>query len=335
MIRHVHSALILLLAVSLLVGCGKVVADRSGSTTTLRGGESAPVQKIEQAPLGTGDPVADTGHAAEAATHTTLASDTLRNCEWRKCEIGEGPLACEGSDQVCDMYRNQCVPVCQGSDCCTGVDCPEGTVCVPRVGRCGIPVGQDCYDMGTEWWSGRDIPPDQHPVLENPAPAVFVVQNDGDGPLYFESTLRQPVRFDLHLQYCGRIQKLELAENHFCPTLCPDQGPAVEVDCGKPPQIVQCLPVGEHMSVAWSGLEQVGMRRICDTPPGQFCLVNRLTLPGTYTVEICAYTNVEGGQPDADDPNRLIRGRPAGERQCLQVEFQHPTTAPVVIRFGG
>lgn len=189
--------------------------------------------------------------------------------------------------------------------------------------------------MGTAWWTGRDLTPPAADSAFEPTPAVFRVRNIGDEPLYFESTMLLPVRFDLLQRYCGRLQKLELPENHFCPTLCPDEGPAQERDCGRPPRIMQRLPPGEDTAVGWSGTEQVGLRRMCDGPPGQFCLVNRVTVPGTYTLEVCAFTGVAGGRPDPNDPNRLMDATPAGIHLCRRIEFRYPTRRPVEIQFGG
>jgi hypothetical protein len=301
---HLDKAIIFLQALILLVGNEKVIADRK-------------------------EPLKPFNHRE----YTGLAPDTLSDCEWRKCAIGDGSLKCKADDQACDMFRNQCVPDCQGTDCCSGVDCPEGTVCVPGIGRCGIPVGQGCYDMGTEWWTGRDIPDDRFRDFVNPAPAVFVLYNDGKVPIYFESGLNLLVRFNLFLQYCGRIYKLEIPENHFCPDPCPDQGSPMEIDCGKPPRIAQCLPVGEHVSMQWSGLEQVIMWRICDNLPIKSCLVDRVTVPGIYTIEVCAYKSISGGKPDAANPNRMIGATLTGECERLRLDFQHPATGPLMIRF--
>jgi len=96
---------------------------------------------------------------------------------------------------------------------------------------------------------------------------------------------------------------------------------------------MQCLPAGEDMSFNWSGLEQVGMWRICGASPPRYCFVSRVTMPGTYTLEICAYAEIEGGQPDADAPLRLVGASPAGDCRRLEVEFRQPTSTPVIIRF--
>jgi hypothetical protein len=219
-------------------------------------------------------------------------------------------------------------------DCDSGGRCPEGWVCVPGIGRCGVPVGQGCYDMGTEWWTGRDIPPDKQKSSVNPARVSFNVYNDGNVPIYFESSISYPALFNLYLNRGGRTYKLELPGNHFCPNLCPGQGPPMDLDCGKPPRVAQCLPPGKQLSIDWSGLEQVIMRRVCNNLPVKTCYVDRITIPGTYIIEICAYTDISGGKPDAADPDRLVGAMPTGQCKCLRVEFQHPAIAPVNIRFG-
>lgn len=252
----------------------------------------------------------------------------------RKCEL-DGPLACPGAGQICDMYRNECVDERQGESACDGVDCPPGTVCVPGVGRCGVPAGDGCFDMGTMWWTGRDLPPDGRQPLESPLPVLFSIENQSDAPLYIVTMLGRTVRFDLLQNDRGEMRTLDLAENHFYPTLCPAAGPAREIDAGRPPDILQGIPSGQRVSVEWAGSEQVGMRRICDgRSPGQFCYVDRTTVPGTYSVEVCAYSGFSGGSPDPKDANRLIGARPAGERQCLRVEFEYPTVEPVRLSFG-
>lgn len=258
-------------------------------------------------------------------------STDFQDCIWRKCEISEGPLSCEQEDHACDMYRNQCIPICEKEDCCDSVDCPEGTVCVPALGLCGIPAGEGCYDLGTDWWSGRDIPPERRAVPEEAKPAVFEVFNDSEKPLYLISTPEHKVRFDLYLNHCGRMLKLPLAVNHFCPTLCPEQGPPMEIDCDQPLPIMQRLPAGERLTISWSGLEQVGMWRFCDTLSVKYCMVDRVTLPGEYTLEICVYTEIEGGQPDDNNLNRIIGSMPAGESRCFHVDFGHPTSDSVAI----
>lgn len=328
--RHSYRTLACLLVVGLLIGCGKIITDGGGACGTLHRHPSSQIEQLEPVTVGAESYSTDKGKAIGSARDSAAFQD----CDWRKCEISEGPLACARSDHACDMYRNRCVPICTDDDCCDGVDCPEGTVCVPALGRCGIPAGEGCYDLGTDWWSGRDIPPERRPILEEAVPAVFEVYNDGETPLYLVSTLEHEARFDLYMTHCGRMRKLPLEVNHFCPTLCPEQGPPMEIDCDQPPSIMQRLPAGERLIINWSGLEQVGMWRICGASSVKYCLVDRVTLPGTYTLEICAYTSVEGGRPHADDPNWLIMANSAGERQCLQVKFQHPMTAPIVIRFG-
>jgi hypothetical protein len=189
--------------------------------------------------------------------------------------------------------------------------------------------------MGTTWWTGRDVPRDAPQSVESPTPVRFDLHNDGVSPLYFESTMdQQLIGFDLYAQYRDRERKLELAENHFCPSHCPERGPAREVDCGRPPRFAQRVPAGETVSFSWSGAEEIWNLRVCDRPQGQYCQVTRVTLPGTYTVEVCAHTDIEGGEPTAEGRNRLVTATLSGERHCRRVEFKHPTSSPVDLRFG-
>lgn len=251
----------------------------------------------------------------------------------RTCEIAEGPQACP-SGQACDMYRNRCVPVCSGGDCCAGVECPEGTVCVPALGRCGIPAGEGCYDLGTGWWSGRDVPPEQRSAAAKAAPAVFEILNEGASPLYLVATVTHEIRFDLYAGPVSHSHKLPLSVNHFCPTLCPETGPPVEIDCDQPVPMMRRLPAGQQLTIRWPGLEQVGVWRYCEPTSVKYCFADRATVPGQYTLEICAYTRYAGGRPHPNDPNRLLDARPAGEKQCRQVSFEHPTAGPITIRMG-
>jgi len=259
----------------------------------------------------------------------------IEPCTGRACELDEGPLDCAGAGQICDMFRNRCVPPCEGPQCCAGVRCPAGSACAPAVGRCGVPAGQGCFDMGTTWWTGRDIPTDPRQEAARPSPVAIEVQNGSSAPIYFDSTWQQPLRFDLYQAACGRERRLELAENHFCPCPCPNEGPPRCRDCGRPPPSVQRLRPGEKLRIQWSGSEEVWSRRICDKPQGEMCLAPRRTLPGVYTLEVCAYTDVAGGRPDKQDADRLALATPAGARQCRRVEFRYPATTAVIIRFGG
>jgi hypothetical protein len=78
----------------------------------------------------------------------------------------------------------------------------------------------------------------------------------------------------------------------------------------------------------------VGMRRICDGPPGQFCYVRRVTVPGAYTVEVCAHSAARGTSSEPDLSNRLVGVTVAGERTCVRETFRHPERATVEVRFG-
>ena len=260
-------------------------------------------------------------------------STTLPDCDWRRCEIS-GTFRCDETESVCDMYRNLCVPLCTGNNCCDNADCPEGTVCITALGCCGIPSGEGCYDLGTEWWSGRDIQLLRPADLKEAIPAVFEVYNDGMEPLYFISSPELDIRFDLYLLQCRQLKELPLEVNQFCATLCPEQGPPMETDCDQPPSIMHRLPAGGHLTIIWSGMEQVGMWRFCKSLPLRYCKVDRVTLPGIYTLEICAYPTAEGGRPYTGNPDLLLMAKPAGERKCFRARFQHPSTTPVVIRFG-
>jgi hypothetical protein len=318
-----------LVAVGLLTACGIANTNSGGARSALHRDSTSCMEQLETFTTNIGGYSADEG---EAITFLNDSSD-FQDCDWRKCEISEGPLRCAQSGHICDMYRNMCLPICIDGHCCDSVKCPEGTVCVPSLGCCGIPAGEDCYDLGTDWWSGRDIRSKLTAVLVEPVPAVVKMRNDGEAAVYLVSTLEYEIRFDLYMTHCGQMRKLPLAVNHFCPTLCPEEGPPIEIDCGPSSPIMQRLPPGEQMIIHWSGLEQVGMWRICGASSVRYCMVDRVTLPGVYTLEICAYTDVDGGYPDANAPNRLIMAKPAGERRCLRVEFHHPTTTPIVIRF--
>ena len=255
-------------------------------------------------------------------------------CAWRTCELDEGPLDCTATGQICDMFRNRCMPACEGPQCCEGVRCPAGSACAPAVGRCGVAAGPGCFDMGTTWWTGRDIPSERRQEPAKPSPVRIEVHNRGHAPIYFDSTWQQPLRFDLYQSTCGRERRLEIAENHFCPCPCPAEGPPRCRDCGRPPPSVRRLRPGERLRLAWSGSEEVWTRRICDKPQGEMCLASRPTLPGVYVLEVCAYTGVAGGPADKQDPDRLTQATPAGVRQCRRVEFRYPAASPVVIHFG-
>lgn len=251
----------------------------------------------------------------------------------QRCEIDEGPLAC-GDDWVCDVFRGRCVAPCEGARCCEGVICPPGSVCAAVAGRCAAPAGAGCFNLGTTWWTGRDAPPDARGASREATPRQIEIRNDGVAPLYFDVTGGQSVRFDILKTERGRVRHLELGENHFCPCQCPAEGPPRCRDCGPPQPSVRRLSPGGRVRVAWSGDEQPWTRRACEKPPGEMCLEVHASLPGTYTLEVCAHTSVADREPDGREADRLWNAKVAGERRCRRVDFSHPGTSPIVVRFG-
>lgn len=253
---------------------------------------------------------------------------------WRRCELDNGPLRC-GPELACDMFRNRCIAPCADGDCCEGVVCPSPSVCAQTVGRCGTPAGPRCFDMGTTWWTGRDVSSRASMAASAPQPVMFVVHNRRGSPLYFQSTAHQQlIRFDLYVSYGDGERRLELAENHFCPSPCPAHGPHLELDCGRPSRFVERVPAGADVGFSWSGTEEIWNLRVCAQPAGRYCQVTRFSLPGSYSVEVCAHTAIEGGDPTTEDHNRLAEALLSGERECRRVAFDYPALAPVDIHFG-
>ena len=258
--------------------------------------------------------------------------DSLR-CDWRVCEISYGDFSCKNPGEICDMYRNTCVQKCESGDCCEELNCPQGTTCVPGTRRCGVPVGNNCFDMGLEWWTGRDIASTENRHIIEPKPVIFTVYNQRNSPLYFEMVPDKDVKFDLFTEQCSVEKKLEVPENHFCPTPCPESGPIFEIDCGPPLEKSKILLSGNQMQLSWSGKEEVGMWRICDQKPQKYCLTSKTSLPGTYKVKICAFENTEGGRPDPSNPSLLIDSRPKGDPQCITKTFQYPAQSQIEVYF--
>ncbi len=259
-----------------------------------------------------------------------LQTDSFPDCHGRNCEL-EGFGACPKPYEVCDIFRNKCVPKCEGEKCCDNVRCPPGTVCVPGIGRCGKPAGEGWYDIGSAWWTGRDIKAGDDLILLQARPVDFKIMNDKKHPIYFTATVTQPGRFDLFVQYCGASRKLEIAENHFCPTLCPAEGPVMEVDCGSPQQLVTQLLHEQHLILTWSGQEQVGNRRIGNGPLGQFCYFNYVTLAGNYTFQVCYAEDMESGKAHQSIPNRFVGAKIKGEQKCQKLNFLYPSSSVVEV----
>lgn len=253
-------------------------------------------------------------------TESNASRPTRTDTEWRHCAI-EGALVCPRNEQ-CDMLRNRCVPVCEGNDCCHDVHCPTGSECVKIDGRCGIPVGDQCFDMGTSWWTGRDVPTDQS-LTTIPLPVDFTVSNNSSRPLYFITLQGRPIRFEIYDLESGPERKLELAENHYCPNPCPTQGPARERDCEPPLYEVRPLPPAGHISMVWSGKEEVGMQRLCEKNTAGFCMVSRVTQPGLYAVEVCATAEIL--------PVEKIQTMQKDKLKCWRTLFTHPTADKITI----
>jgi hypothetical protein len=277
--------------------------------------------------------IADSCNKLETDSQRMSVLMKQRDCNWRNCEINGGALACKDKEQACDMYRNQCVAVCKSGDCCNGVVCPKGTVCVPGLGRCGIQAGMGCYDMGMDWWTERDVDISIKPCLEKPSQVTFLIINQQATSLYFKSVYGKSIQMNLWVKQCNNKQRLRLGENNFCPTPCPEQGPIEEFDCGRPPEIATVIPAGKSMNMFWSGQEEVGLWRSCNKQRPKYCVTPKTTMPGTYVIEICAYPQLQSGRADPSVPNQWLDGILNGDTICKEVQFEYPSLEAVKIIF--
>lgn len=226
--------------------------------------------------------------------------DLSGHCQPHRCELLKG-IGCR-PNYVCDMYRDECIAVCNDADCCTSIKCPPGTACISGTGRCGIPRGEGCYDLGESWWTGRDSSVEERGSTE-PQPLTFLIRNDRDVPIYLVlNQLRQP-RFDLTVESCDKSISLDIPENVFCPIVCTPSGLAMEVDCGPPRISVYKLMPGEQVSTAWSGLERVETKRWC-TNKEQTCHTDYPSIAADYLVKVSAYLSVIGGYQDVNEKHR-------------------------------
>ncbi|HMC98229.1 MAG TPA: hypothetical protein VKG92_11275, partial [Flavobacteriales bacterium] len=241
-------------------------------------------------------------------------------------------MRCEGPAVERDGSTVALQPVPKG-DPCKGVTCPPGTVCVPGMGRCGIPIGGDCYDLGSAWWTGRDNQDLAPGETHAPTPSTFVLINDGAAPLYLRSILNKPARFDVLLSQGDSLRQLALPENLFCPTPCPAQGPVMEVDCGAPPRGMYRLMPGARIELQWMGRELARAQRIC-AEHVQYCYTGHNTVPGRYIVEVCSYAAATQGTPRPKNPDQLDDAEPVGVPACEQVAFDHPAAEPVEVHLG-
>jgi len=215
-------------------------------------------------------------------------------------------------------------------DSCDSILCPLGWKCIPGTDQCGIPVGDGCYDIESEWWTGLNVEKedsDQHDSV------VFIITNMNDYPLYFMATVHGTIVYNIYTDNDGIGRKLELEVNHFCPTMCPEIGRPMIIDCGKPPRIVQCIPVNQTARVRWSGSEQVGTIRLCDTTRFHYCMTNYKTMPGSYYIEFCGFEDISGGKINTDNLNQWIGAKLIGESRCAEVRFNFPTLAVIEIVF--
>jgi hypothetical protein len=253
-------------------------------------------------------------------------------CGHRTCDIGWDSEGCE-LQQVCDMFRNACVPRCIGGDCCRDVVCPEGTECVPWRGQCGLPAGQTCFDLGPSWPTGSAA---EGATSRPPGEATvdFIVQNMTGRPLHFQvSSVRPLIQFDLYTWICGAKHKLELPENQFCPNWCPATGPVQEVDCRKPDSLVLRLSDGEAMRVTWSGYEVTTTYRSCKSSGLQACINKKPTRAGRYPVEICAFSEKIGGRVSDDTTNLIEDARVIGPERCLIEDLEYPEESEIKFAF--
>lgn len=255
-------------------------------------------------------------------------------CAESACGVGSALAGGCSSGQVCDSFRRICVAPCESLGCCAGVECPQGSICVPKEGRCGRVAGVGCFDMSTTWWTGRIHLESRSRSPQSTRGVVFELQNNSRAPLYFRSMLQRRFLFDVYAEVCGMERKLNLAENDWCPAQCPEMGRAYERDCRKLPPSVQWLAAGETLSMDWSGQEQVGIRRVCEGVPDGYCVEQRPSRHGRYAVEVCGFTDVKGGHADRDEPDRWVGAETSGEERCRRVGFEYPATEPVVIEFG-
>lgn len=200
---------------------------------------------------------------------------------------------------------------------------------VAPAGDAALGAALPCSERDATSSSGRDAGRARQDA--RPSPVAIRVRNATGAPLFFALTARTAPRFDIYADDGGQRRRLELPENQFCPTACPDAGPAAERDCRKPAPLLYRLMPGEQRDLRWSGTAQVRKLRSCGGAPAVPCVRTYAAPAGPYVLEVCARTGALGGRPQPRDPNLLLGATPQGEELCGSAELHHPRTTSVRI----
>ena len=170
-----------------------------------------------------------------------------------------------------------------------------------------------------------------HPGSSRAGPVRFTLSNAGARRLFVElDPASQAPRFELRAGVA--LAALAVAQQQFCPTLCPAQGPAQEVDCRAPIPAVRVLNPGSSAELVWSGEVSVEETRECAGRPPRTCS-KRLAAPaGRYRVRICAFPDIDGTAVVDPDAATLMRVRVRGVPGCSDVDFDTPAAGAVEVR---
>lgn len=162
-------------------------------------------------------------------------------------------------------------------------------------------------------------------------PVRFTLSNAGARRLFVVlDPASQAPQFEL--RGAAASAALAVAQQQFCPTVCPAQGPVQEVDCRAPIPAVRVLNPGSSAELVWSGELSVDETRQCAGTPLRSCS-RRLAAPaGRYRVRICAFPEIDGKAAADPDVATLMRVRVRGAPGCSDVDFDTPAAGAVEVR---
>ena len=233
-------------------------------------------------------------------------------------------------DQIWDMIKERCVDNCKEEACCNKVACPEGTECVEGLGVCAVPIGDGVYDINYGWWTGRSTNRFiQAKTAESPVD-IKIINNSSD-TVFMKANYRQKALVEISSPESA--QKIAIPENYFCPNWCPDKGMPMDLDCGRPRDLVIALASGQSTVSRWTGLEIIDVTRYSSNSGSKACVKKGQTQSGSYEIKVCAYKEYNPTNAKEKAEGKLLSGLVKGSSTCVSSLLQFPdkSTIEVVI----
>jgi len=208
--------------------------------------------------------------------------------------------------------------------------CPEGTAFVKGLGVCGVPVGDDIYEIDYGWWTGKSAGRFKQADATERLVAIKIINNSPD-TVFLKANYEKMALFEISAPESA--QKMVLPENYFCPNWCPDKGMPMELDCGRPRDMVIALATGQSTVSRWSGMEIIDVTRYSSDAGSKNCVKKGQTLSGNYEIKVCAYKDYNPTNPKEQGETQLRSGLPKGNANCISTTLQFPkeSTIEVVI----